>query len=361
MPNPISLSAIRAVFYVIKYFDKRNFLFNKQNISNILIINTTAIGDTLLSTPGIRAIRKGFLSAYIAALASKPAKEILLENKYIDELIDYQPRINLPYLIKLPSLLKRLRSKRFDLVIALHGNDPDTAPIAYLTDAPHRLGWEESRLSFLFTMPVKTRDNVKHFAQVRLDMLSDISVMPDGIELDMPLNPKDEEEAVAFLKKNNFQKGILAGLHPFGSKPYKWWPLDRMAKVGDYLYKKYNLQPIVFGGAKEKRSAVEMVNMMQVKPLIAAGELSIRGSAALIKKCRLFITTDSGPMHIAQAMKTPTIAILWSTSTQTGPVNQDSVALYGNCSNKDKSPTSCTDKILIEDVNNAVAKLFLNK
>ena len=358
MPNPISLAAIKTIFRAIKYFDKRNDVFDKKNITNILTINTTAIGDTLLSTPAIRALRNGFPSAYIAALASRPAKEILLENKNINELIDYQPRLNLPYLIKLPSLLKRLKSKRFDLVIALHGNDPDTAPIAYLTNAPHRLGWEESRLSFLFTMPVKTRDEVKHFTQVRIDMLSDISVMPDGIELDMPLNSKDEDEALNFLKKNNIQNGFFAGLHPFGSKPYKWWPLDRMAKAGDYLYKKYNLLPIIFGGIKEREKAIELSSMMEAKPLIAAGALSIRGSAALIKKCRLFITTDSGPMHIAQAMRTPTIALLWSTSTQTGPVNQDSVVLYGKCSNKDKSPTSCTDKILVEDVKNAVAKLF---
>ena len=359
MPNPISLAAIKAVFRVIKFFDKRNTPFDKQNISNILVINTTAIGDTLLSTPALRAIRKGFPSVYVAVLVSKPAKEILLENKYINELIDYQPRINLPYLIKLPTLLKRLKSKRFDLVIALHGNDPDTAPIAYLTCASHRLGWQESRLSFLFTMPVKMRVENEHFAEVRVGALSNIGVLPDGIELDMPLNSKDEEEAVAFLKKNYFQKGILAGLHPFGSKPYKWWPLDRMARAGDYLYKKYNLQLIIFGGIKERDKAIEMSSMMEAKPLIAAGELSIRGSAALIKKCRLFITTDSGPMHIAQAMRTPTIALLWSTSTQTCPVNQDSIVLYGNCSNKDKSPTLCTDKILVEDVNNAAAKLFL--
>lgn len=358
MPNPISLTAIKAVFRVIKLFDKRNTSFDKQNISNILIINTTAIGDTLLSTPAIRALKKSFPSAYIAALVSKPAKEILLKNKYIDELIDYQARINMPYLIKLPSLLKRFKLKRFDLAIALHGNDPDTAPIAYLTGASHRLGWEESRLSFLFTMPVKTRDEVKHFAQVRIDMLSDIGVVSDGIGLDMPLNQIDEDEALNFLKKNNIYNGSFAGLHPFGSKPYKWWPLDRMGKAGDYLYKKYNLQPIIFGGIKEKEKAIELSNMMEAKPLIAAGALSIRGSAALIKKCRLFITTDSGPMHIAQAMRTPTIALLWSTSTQTGPVNQNSVVLYGKCSNKDKSPTLCTDKILVEDVKNAVAKLF---
>lgn len=359
MPNPFSLSAIKVIFKIISLFDKRNEVFDRGKISNILIINTTAIGDTLLSTPAIRALRKGYPSAYIAALASKPAKEILLENKNIDELIDYQPRINLPYLIKLPAILKKLRSRRFDLAIVLHGNDPDTAPIAYLTGASHRFGWAESRLSFLFTMPVKMRVEDEHFAEVRVGALSNIGVAPEGMELDMPLNLKDEEKASAFLKMNNFQKGLLVGLHPFGSKPYKWWPLDRMARVGDYLNKKYNLKPIIFGGIKEREKAIELSSMMQAKPLIAAGELCIRGSAALIKKCRLFITTDSGPMHIAQAMRTPTIALLWSTSTQTGPINKDSIVFYGKCNNKDKSPNLCTDKILVEDVNNAVAKLFL--
>ena len=226
---------------------------------------------------------------------------------------------------------------------------------------PRTLNQLLSRLSFLFTMPVKTRDEVKHFAQVRLDMLSGIGVVSDGLDIDMPLNSNDEDEALKFLRKNNVQTDAFAGLHSFGSKPYKWWPFDRMAKVGDYLYKKYNLKPIIFGGVKEKEKAIEMSGMMEMKPLIAAGELSIRGSAALIKKCRLFITTDSGPMHIAQAVKTPTIALLWSTSTQTGPVNKDSIIFYGNCSNKDKNPTACTETIQIEDVMKAVEKLFLNK
>ena len=358
MPNPFSLTAIKTIFKIARYFDKRSDVFDRDKISNILIINTTAIGDTLLSTPAIRALRKGFPSAHIAALVSKPAKEILLENKYINELIDYQPRINLPYLIKLPTLLKILKSRKFDLVIVLHGNDPDTAPIAYLTGASHRLGWEESRLSFLFTMPVKMRDENEHFAEVRVGALSNIGVTPDGIDLDMPLNTEDEEEADAFLERNNLQKGILAGLHPFGSKSYKWWPLERMSKIADYLHEEHNLQPVIFGGAKEKTHAIEMANMMQVKPLIAAGELSIRGSAALIKRCRLFITTDSGPMHIAQTMKIPTIAILWSTSTQTGPVNKKSIVLYGKCNNTDKILTSCTEGVLVEDVIKAVNKFM---
>lgn len=358
MPNPFSLTAIKTIFKIARYFDKRSDIFDRGKISNILIINTTAIGDTLLSTPAIRAIRKGFPSAYIAALVSKPAKEILLNNRNINELIDYQSRINLSYLINVPSIVRKLKSKRFDLVIVLHGNDPDTAPIAYLTGAPHRLGWAESRLSFLFTIPVKMRVENEHFAEVRTGALSNIGVAPDGIELDMPLNPEDEEEADAFLEKNNFQKGLLAGLHPFGSKSYKWWPFDRMAKIGDYLYKKYNLQPIIFGGIKEKEKAIEMSNMMETKPLIAAGELSIRGSAAFIKQCKIFITTDSGPMHIAQAMKIPTIAILWSTSTQTGPVNKESIVLYGKCNNTDKVLTSCTESVLVEDVIKAVDKLI---
>ena len=160
MPNPVLLNGLRWAFKLwvgvrpepVHAADS----FVPSQAGRVLLVCTTALGDTLLSTPAIRAVRSACPKACISVLASPAAREVLRFSPRIDELIPHRGKVDLRSLLTLPRLVRLLRRQRFDLAIVLHANDPDIAPLTYMSGAPYRMGWRESRLGFLFTDPVAT-------------------------------------------------------------------------------------------------------------------------------------------------------------------------------------------------------------
>lgn len=310
MPNRVLLGLLKFSFKTILIFVRRDKPhFSRELIKNILIVNTTAIGDTLLSTPAIRAIRKGFPGARVSALVGKDAKAVLLGSPHLDELIEHPGRVDIFYLFKLPSLLYNLRRRVFDLVVILHANDPDAGPLAYLSGAPHRVGWAESRLSFLYTIPVRTRVPGSHVIDIRLKNLEPLGIRSNDRRMELHLSSEEEDAANRLIEGLGLIGETFIGLHPFGSKVNRWWPEDNVVGFCNMVGKRFGWRVVIFGGSKESRFAEDMTRRAKAMVVTIAGGLSIRESAALIKRCILFISTDSGPMHISQAMGVPTIAL----------------------------------------------------
>lgn len=322
MPNKTILNIVKNTFKVVKYLDKRSAVFEPAGIDNILIINTTAIGDTILSTPAIRAIRDGFLEARITVLASSVAKAVLLNNPNVDEIIEHPGKVDLLYALKFPKLLRKLKEREFDLVVILHANDPDAAPLAYLSGAPNRVGWTESKLSFLHTIPVKTRISGVHTIDVRLGNLTPLGIHANNKKIEMYLSKGEGRWADAFFQKQCVKSGEVIGLHPFGSKLNKRWPIEHVVEFCRQADIEYGYTVIIFGGQKEAPIAETMAR--ESKNVInVAGKLDIRESASIIGRCKVFVSTDSGPMHIAQALNVPTIALFGPDDPcVTGPVTE---------------------------------------
>lgn len=298
---------------------------DRSRVGSILVMTTTAIGDTVMSTPAIRAVRRNFPKARVTALVSVAAREVLSGNACVDAFIKYPGRINLGYLLKLPGFLKELRAGSFDLVIALHSNDPDAGPIAYMTKAPWRIGPAESGFAFLFTNPVRMKAPGTHFVDARLKNLSALGIAPHGRHMDFFLDEEDLLEARAFLSDNGVKGERLITLHPFGSKRNKWWPLEHTGTFSA-LAKVAGFTTVVLGGPREAKAAE--ASALPAGAVSAAGRLSLRGSAALISLSDAVVTTDSGLMHLAQALRTPTIALFGPDDPEvSGPVNNESVVM----------------------------------
>lgn len=363
MPNRVFLYFLKGGFRIAKYFDGRRQPYNIKDISHILLLNTTAMGDTLLSTPAIRVLREVFPEARITSFVSPIAKEILLNNPNINRIIDYPGRISLPFFFRLPGIIKGLRKEKVDLSIVLDSNDPEAGPFSYLSGAPVRIGWHESRLSFLFNLPARKKINGLHIVDIKLKALETIGVKAVGRKPEIFLSEEEETKADRMLRDEGLSEEGIVGIHPFGAKRYKWWPEEYVVSSCNLLLKRYNYRTIIFGGNKERPFAKEMFGKISVKPLIAAGKLSIRESAALIKRCSFFITSDSGPMHIAQAVGTPTIAIFGPTDpSSTGPTGEKNIVLKKeiNCSPckvYDCSHVSCMKATGIEDVIGAIEEM----
>lgn len=363
MPNRLLIEILKKGFSLVLHLDRRSRTFIPEEVKNILLLNTTAMGDTLLSTPAIRALRTSFPWAHISSLASPVAKEILINNPNIDRIIDYPGRVNLPFLFRLPAILRNLRKEKADISIVLDSNDPEAGPLSYLSGAQVRIGWQESRLSFLFTIPVRKRIEGLHVVDIKLKALEAIGVRSDIRRPEIFLTRKEETAADELLRREGLSGDRLFGLHPFGAKRNRWWPEEYAVALSDRLSEKYSIRAVLFGGPKEVPFAQRIAGAVNRKPFIAAGKISIREAASLMKRCDFVVTPDSGPMHLAQAVGTPTVALFGPADPNfTGPTGEKNVVIRKEmgcspCKDYDCPHSSCMKDITVDDVLNSVREM----
>lgn len=288
------------------------------DVRSICLVNTTAMGDTLLSTPAIRAVRKAYPEARIVSLVHRRHRDVLRYNPHIDDTILYQGKYKGAL-----RLLKRLKAEKFDLVIILHANDPDVVPLVYFSGAPIRAGWAESQLSFLLTHTYRRpTDPPAHTIENRLGILRAVGIEPDGPAMEIHYGSEERLFAERFFKdfKIDLSQEVVVGIHPFASRAEKAWPDKNAMELLKRLEHRAGIRPLVVGGKKHQSQAEAWRPKIPPRIPLAVGMGSINHTAALLDMCDLFVTTDSGPYHVAVALRIPTIMLVGPTAPAvTGP------------------------------------------
>jgi lipopolysaccharide heptosyltransferase II len=281
----------------------------------ILIVTTTGIGDTLWGTPAIAALRKKHPNGYLCVLTNPAGAEILKANPAIDEIFVFRRAAR--GFLNFMSLVKSLRERRFGIVYIFHASDRIIWPISFLTGAPEivGIGGQCKGLDFILTKAVSPRDGI-HGIEARFDLIGLPCRGKSHETLSLYLSDKDREEAKAFLRSRGIGSGdLLIGLHPGAQKPFKCWPAKYFIEAGRSVQQKTGCR-IIITGDKEERALAEQVACMIKGAVSSAGSLSLRGTAALIERMSLFITNDTGPMHLAFALKTPAVALFSPTDPE---------------------------------------------
>lgn len=332
---------------------------------SILVIKMSAIGDVILAVPSLRAIRQKFPGAVIKALVGLQAREALDRCPYVDELIvcDFKGRDR--GIRGLWAVSRRLRGNMFDIVIDLQNNRISHI-LGSLSLAASRYGYNNGKFSFLLNNSVKDDapylDPLDH--QMRVLKLCGVKSMDKALE--MWPSDSDEAKANAILKEAwAFQGQMLVGINVRASSRWasKNWPAAYIAGLCDKLAKEFNVRSVLTGTKGDLPLAEHIAKMTKSKPLVTAGRTSINELAALIRHFKAYLTPDSGPMHIACAVRTPCIALF-------GPTDpRRHLAPSGNCTVLSKSAdfdcapcyspgckkkTGCMKKITVEDVFDAV-------
>jgi heptosyltransferase-2 len=150
----------------------------------------------------------------------------------------------------------------------------------------------------------------KHELEYNLDLVRYLGIEPKDKELFMPIKPESEE----WLKELFRQEGInnhdrLLAIHPAASCPSKIWPNERFAELADRLAQKYGFKVLVIAGPKDIALAQNVIKQMHHPTVNLAGKVSVSQLASALKRCQLFISNDSGPVHISAAIGTPVISI----------------------------------------------------
>ena len=280
----------------------------------ILVIKIGAVGDVVLVVPSLRAIRERFPKAHIAVLVGVDSRYILQNCPYIDELIVYNGPFIRKSLSNFKKLGRTLRKSGFDIVVDFQNNRRSHL-LGFLSASPKRFGYRNKKWGILLNYGIKDINAgltpVEH--QFRVLNLLGISLKNDSLEL----WPKEED--YRFI--DEFLSGQwlvasqpLVGINIGGSARWrtKRWPKDKLLQLCKKLAD--NKMRVVLTGAKHDRElARDIVALVGSKPINAVGRTSLNQLAALIKRCSVFISLDSAPMHIAAAVGAPIVAIFGPT------------------------------------------------
>lgn len=287
-----------------------------ENYKNILVINLMHIGDLMLVTPVLRTLRTNFPKARISLLADKKLADLVQYNKRIDEclLIDKKGKDDsLPNFIK---YILGIRKKNFDLVINLHRNERASA-IAAFSGAKRIVGYSKPGFSLFFSKVMPNLKAVKHQIHSHFDVLEQavgIKKIDDG-GLEMWLPDSAVKSAERIWKANFSADKKVIAFNIGASWPTKRWIDSYFAECADRLIDE-GYEIAFFGGPMDTEMVEKCVEQMRHKDsdayTIFTGKLSLAELGAMLKKCALFLTTDSGPMHVGVAQNVPIVTMFGS-------------------------------------------------
>ena len=269
----------------------------------ILLIRLSSLGDIVLTTPAIRAVRANFPNAHIAMLVAKQSADILRENPYLNEIITFDRLAKDKNTGEMWRIIHLLRERKFTLAIDFQRKFR-TEILMYFSGATERVG--KGRLC---TVRVSEQGN-KHATAHYFDILHAVGIPAEDQKLELFLAESERRDAVQRLKAAGSVAGKLkVGLFPGAGWKLREWMPERFAAIGDRLVEHFNADVLIFGGQQESELVQKVANLMEMPAIPFAGNLQMRQLAACIEQCDLFLTNDTGPMHIAAGVGTPTISL----------------------------------------------------
>jgi ADP-heptose:LPS heptosyltransferase len=292
---------------LIRFFIAFARPFIRTNTGNrFLIVSTTGLGDTLWGTPAIRALRQTYPDAYIGVLTSTIGKQVLQSSPHIDEIFVVKDPPLFSLLKLFPALIKRKIAK----ILIFHISQRPLLPFCTLLGAGRIIGTEKINkgLDFLLTDQLETKKI--HEIERRLEVVQAAGAEVKSRLMEFFPSADDHQKAAALLPP-----GFVIGLHPGAKDKFKQWPPSHFIALGRQLKEKLGCQIVVTGTPAEKSLVNSITHSIEGAIGIYEG-VSISTLAALLSKLSLYITNDTGPLHIACATTTPTIALF----TPTDPV-----------------------------------------
>ena len=295
----------------------------------ILLIRLSSLGDIVLTTPAIRAVRARFPDAYIAMLVAKQSAEILRENPHLNEIITFDRLAKNKDTGEMLRVIRMLRERKFTLAIDLQRKFR-TEMLMYFSGAAERIG--KGRFCSVRVPEWGNQHATAHY----FDLLHAAGILAEDQRLELFLSESERLDAVQRFDIAGVNAGELkVGFFPGAGWKLREWMPERFAAIGDKLVEHFNANVLIFGGQRETALVQTVANLMNARAIPFAGNLQIRQLAACIEKCDLFLTNDTGPMHIAAAVGTPTVSLF-------GPGNHIRFQPLGTLHQTIRRPVPCS-------------------
>jgi heptosyltransferase-2 len=297
---------------------------DKSRVRRILVRATNWVGDVVMSLPALEVVRENFPSSSITVLARPWVVPLFKNHPAVDAIIPFRQMKGIfAYCRELMRVAKLIRNNGFDLAI-LFQNAFEAAFLAYLGGIKFRVGYRGDGRGFLLTHRiVKTEEVLKsHQVEYYLSLLKAMGWGGTSREPHLYAAQEDMENARRLIH----EKGIMEGDYVIGLSPgalfgdAKRWPADRFARIGDWAVERWSAGVLVLGSGNETDICEVLCGSMAHEPYNLCGRTTLGVAVGLVRHCSLFVTNDSGLMHIAAALGVPTLAIFGSTDpVATGP------------------------------------------
>ena len=332
------------------------------------------VGDAVLCTPALAALRKKYPQSYLSVLVRDRVSDCFLHNPAIDEIIQLSGRKGMSYW----SSALKLRNEKYDMGF-LFPNSFSSALFFRIGGVPEISGYRRDGRGFLLTDAIEAAGELLSGHQVdyylnvversviapSTEMRRSGAGRPQGSPLLVWVVSEDEKDAANEVLKGSriAPQDMLVGISPGASfGPAKRWPAERFAALGDELMKRYPAKILLLGTNEDEGIAGEIQRNMKRDPVNFVGKTNLRQLGALLSMCKLLVTNDSGAMHVAAAVKTPVVAIFGSTDpVRTGPMGNGHTVLYRglDCSpcfaeKCQRGNYECLREIQVQDVFSAV-------
>jgi len=282
---------------------------NKDKIHNILVVRTDRMGDVLLNIPAIRALKQTFESS-VTALVNSTLKDLLLGIPEIDQILPFDEEKWNRNIFARVNLLRQIREMRFDLAVVLNPAKRFHI-LTYLAGIPRRLGYDR-KWGFLLTHKIEDMKFLgqKHEVEYNLDLVRSIGADTKDKNISLQIKAKDKQFVGDLLLRCGIKdKDSIIVINPHSSNPAKCWPKEQFVRVADQLYLRLSAKVVIIGTTEERNSAINLISFAKYPPINLCGKLTLTQLAALLYRCALLISNDSGPVHIAAACGRPTVAI----------------------------------------------------
>lgn len=305
---------------------------NPERIRSILCVRNDRFGEFLLNIPALRALKETFINASIIMVVEPKIKDLMECIPFVDEVIcrgrDWH---SLPDKLKFILLLKR---RKIDIAVMLNPSKEFNI-FTYLAAIPIRAGYAR-KWDFLLThrMEDKKHLGLKHEVEYNLELVGLIGAATADKTLSLKINNDIINNLLAQygIKEND----ILLALHPWTSDPVKRWPLENFRELAKMLLGERNIKVAVIGGKEETLEAEGFCRSVSSQGLInLTGRTSLSQLAAFLRRCRLLVSADSGPVHLASAAGTRVLAIFRNnlpgkTSRRWGPRGSGHIVIEKN-------------------------------
>ncbi|MBN3039328.1 MAG: glycosyltransferase family 9 protein [Candidatus Omnitrophica bacterium] len=281
-----------------------------QEPSKILVTRTDRIGDVLLSTPVIKSLRMRFPQSHITMLVRPYTRDIVIGNPYLSEVLIYDKYGKESSLWRSLLFALGLRKKKFDVALMLHPTNR-VHLMAFIAGIKRRIGFNK-KLGFLLTEKIehKKQEGKKHELEYTLDLLRVFGKGAEDCSLFMPIREDSEIYIEDLLSSKGWRKNEkIIAIHPSASCPSKVWPTERFANIAKKIALEFKVKIAVVSGPDDVDIGRRLIKLSDIPFMDLAGKTTVSQLASLFRRCSLFISNDSGPIHIAAAVGTPVISI----------------------------------------------------
>ena len=296
----------------------------KDTFSRILILNQNWLGDVLFSTPAIRALRQRYPQAHITCLAPRRVAEVLSHNPNLNEVLVYNERAMLVTLFEPLRILWMMRCRRFEAVFFFH-RSRSKAFLAWLAGIPVRVGFSREGRGWLLTHPVAMPRGSLHKTDLFLYLLATLGISSAGRWPEMEAT-REEEKALndLLLTEGISKEQSFVVLHVGGNWDLKRWPIEYFIRWTRLFLESRDWKVVLCGSAGEERLARQVLQAFPGGKVVSlCGRTKLGELAALMKRAKMVLSNDSGPIHVAASQRARTLGLFGPTSPmETGPISE---------------------------------------